>query len=500
MQKPAFRRAVRRTGEPQPPAAEARKLTSAGCVSQTAEAGLSPHRLLQVIPKKPTMKRMKILLLGGLLAVVLPLAAIAENNPYRSDVVWVTVPDHADWLYRTGEQATVEIQLYRYGIPQDGVAVSYELGEDMMPADTRGSVTLKRGRAVIPMGTMQEPGFRDCRLEATIDGQRFRHHVKVGFSPERLQPYTPMPDDFDAFWQRNLDELARYPLTYTRTPVAKYTTDRIDCHLVRLQLNSRGQAVYGYLFTPKGAAPGSCPVVLTPPGAGIKTIKDPLRHKYYAEQGCIRFEIEIHGLDPELSAEHFSEISRAFNGRENGYLTNGLDNRDNYYLRRVYLACIRAIDLLTSLPEWDGRNVIVQGGSQGGALALVTAGLDRRVTACVANHPALSDMARYVSGHAGGYPHFFRTEGMDTPDKLKTMAYYDVVNFARRIKAPTRMTWGYNDDTCPPTTSYIVYNALACPKEALLTPVNEHWTSETTERGHLEWILQHLTGPETCSR
>ena len=89
-----------------------------------------------------------------------------------------------------------------------------------------------------------------------------------------------------------------------------------------------------------------------------------MRHKYYAEQGCIRFEIEIHGLNPEMSEEEFKEISAAFNGRENGYLSNGLDSRDNYYMKRVYLACVRSIDLLTSLPEWDGKNVIVQGGSQ----------------------------------------------------------------------------------------------------------------------------------------
>lgn len=34
----------------------------------------------------------------------------------------------------------------------------------MMPAETSGSVTLKQGKAVIPVGTMKEPGFRDCRL------------------------------------------------------------------------------------------------------------------------------------------------------------------------------------------------------------------------------------------------------------------------------------------------------------------------------------------------
>ena len=54
------------------------------------------------------------------------------------------------------------------------------------------------------------------------------------------------------------------------------------------------------------------------------------------------------------------------------------------------------------------------------------------------------------------------------------------------------MTWGYNDNTCPPTTSYAVWNTLACPKEALITPVNEHWTSEQTEYGHMVWIKKHL--------
>ena len=336
---------------------------------------------------------------------------------------------------------------------------------------------------------MREPGFRDCRLTATVDGTSYKHHVKVGFSPEKIQPYTQMPKDFKEFWENNKAEAAKYPLTYTKKLAEEYCTDKVDCYLIKLMLNNRGQCIYGYLFYPKNAVKGSCPVVLCPPGAGIKTIKEPLRHKYYAEEGCIRFEIEIHGLNPEMSAEEFKEISNAFNGRENGYLNNGLENHDNYYMKRVYLGCVRSIDLLTSLPEWDGKNVIVQGGSQGGALALITAGLDSRVTACVANHPALSDMAGYKAGRAGGYPHFFRVEGMDTPDKLKTMAYYDVVNFARMIKVPTYITWGYNDDTCPPTTSYAVYNVLDCPKEALITPINEHWTSDATEYGQLKWIL-----------
>ena len=315
-------------------------------------------RMTVILNSKMNMRRFYVsaaLLLTTLLAV-------AENNPYRSDVFWVTVPDHADWLYKTGEQANVEVQFYKYGIPGDNIAINFEIGGEMMPADTKGTIIMRKGKATIPVGTMKKPGFRDCRLTTTVDGKKYSHHVKVGFSPEKLRPYTTMPADFQQFWENEKVELAKFPLTYTKEHVKKYSTDQIDCYLIKLQVNQRGQSIYGYLFYPKKE--GKYPVVLCPPGAGIKTIKEPLRHKYYAEQGCIRFEIEIHGLNPEMSEEEFKEISAAFNGRENGYLSNGLDSRDNYYMKRVYLACVRSIDLLTSLPEWDGKNVVVQGGSQ----------------------------------------------------------------------------------------------------------------------------------------
>lgn len=415
----------------------------------------------------------------------------AGNYPDRSDYLWVTVPDHADWLYDTGQKAVVEVQFYKYGIPREAV-VEYEIADDLMPADKRGSVKLKDGKARIDMGTRKKPGFRDLRLKTSVDGSSYSHHIKLGFGVDGIRPFTEEPEDFMEFWERNVEEARRFPLSYTSEPAPEYCTDKVDCYLVKLMLN-RSQSIYGYLFYPKNAQKGSCPVVLCPPGAGIKTIKLPLRHKYYAENGCIRFEMEIHGLDPRMPDAKFSEISAAFGSHENGYFASGLESRDRYYMKRVYLSLVRAIDMLTSLPEWDGRNVAVQGGSQGGALSIVAAGLDRRVNLCIVNHPALADMAAYAEeGRTGGYPHFNRTPGILTPQAVNTLAYYDVVNFARHVRAKTRMTWGFNDDTCPPTTSYAVWNVLECPKEALITPVNEHWTSEATEYGHCLWMLENL--------
>lgn len=417
----------------------------------------------------------------------------AENYPYKSDYLWLTVPDHADWLYQTGENAKVEVSFCKYGIPRDG-ELKYSIGNDMLQPDKHGSVKLKNGRAVINMGTKKTPGFRDMKLSVSLDGKTYEHHIKVGFSVDKINPYTQEPQDFRSFWQKNVEELKQVPMSYTKELYKDYCTDKIDCYLVKLQIDNMGHSMYGFLFYPKNAQPGKHPVVLCPPGAGIKTIKDPMRNKYYAENGFVRFEVEIHGLDPRIPSETFGEISRAFNDRNGGYLANGLENKDIYYMKHVYVGLVRCIDFLTSLPEWDGKNVAVQGGSQGGALAIIAAGLDSRVTQCVANHPALSDMAGYAAkGGTGGYPHFCRQpQILSNKDCLNTLAYFDVVNFARYVKAPTYLTWGYNDVTCPPTTSYAVWNTLKCTKESLLTPINEHWTTTETNRGQMEWIKAHL--------
>jgi len=426
-----------------------------------------------------TLRSILLLLVSTVCATTLS----AENYPYRSDCLWTTVPDHTDWLYQTGEKAKVEVGLYLYGVPQE-VEVSYEIGPDMMPALTSGKVTLRHGKAVIDLGTMQKAGFLDLRMKTQIAGQTYQHHVKVGFSPERLQPYTANPTDFDTFWQANLAEARRTPVSVTCEKVERYSTPEVNSYLLKIKTDNH-HAIYAYLTKP--TKEGKYPVVLCPPGAGIKTIKEPMRNHYYAQNGFIRLEMEIHGLHPEMTETQFKEISAAFSG-ENGYLSNGIDDKDNYYMKHVYVACIRAIDYLTSLPDWDGRNVFVQGGSQGGALSLITAGLDPRVTACVANHPALADMAGYLDNRAGGYPHFNRQHNMLTPDKVATLAYYDVVNFARRITCPVYLTWGYNDDVCPPTTSYIVWNLIQAPKESLITPINEHWTSDITNRRQMTWL------------
>ena len=179
----------------------------------------------------------------------------------------------------------------------------------------------------------------------------------------------------------------------------------------------------------------------------------------------------------------------------NGYPNYNLDNRDRFFYKRVYLGCIRANDFLTSLPQFDGNNLGVTGGSQGGALSIVTAALDSRVKVLGVYYPALCDLTGYLNGRAGGWPHYFDKTNLqynNTKEKLETVGYYDVVNFAKRIKVPGFYSWGYNDETCPPTSIYSAYNVILAPKQIFLALETGHWTfPEQTEKVN-NWLFENL--------
>ena len=269
-------------------------------------------------------------------------------------------------------------------------------------------------------------------------------------------------------------------------PLPQYSTGTVDVFLVNLQNYKKGQRLYGFLCKPK--AIGKYPVLFNPPGAGIKSM---VPSTSYAEQGFISLAIEIHGISPLLDNETYQNVSAAFGD----YTQYRLDDPDTYYYKSVYLGCVRSIDYLCSLPEWDGKNVVVTGGSQGGALSIVTAALEKRVTCLAAFYPALADMTGYLHGRAGGWPHLLNSQNQmlnNTPAKLKTISYYDVVNFARQISVPGFYSWGYNDNTCPPTSVFAAVNSIKADKTISITPITGHWRFEETNQESVNWIKKQL--------
>ena len=222
------------------------------------------------------------------------------------------------------------------------------------------------------------------------------------------------------------------------------------------------------------------------PGAGVRPYGGDVR---VAEKGLITFQIGIHGVPVDMERVVYNNLGA---GALRGYMNYNLDDPNSFYYKRVYLGCVRANDFIASLPQYDGENLGVYGGSQGGALSIVTAALDSRVKFLGAYYPALCDLTGYLKGRAGGWPHYFQHNKNNTPEKIKTAGYYDVVNFARQLKIPGMYSWGFNDEVCPPTSTYAAYNVITAPKELFPAVETGHWTFPEQVEKVEDWLVGKL--------
>ncbi len=423
------------------------------------------------------MKRSILLLLAIQL-----LAGYLWAQPSQQLIQVIVAPDHANWTYELNEQAVFNISVLRNKVPLQGVEISYNLQPEQQPVIDEGKMVLKNGTTVIKAPKWGTGGFLRCNVSVKVDGKTYTSYATAGFSPEKITPTTDLPADFKEFWENGKKELARVEMKPVLILMPERCTDKVDVYHVSIN-NIKGK-IYGILCRPKAA--GKYPAILHVPGAGIRPYAGDVAG---AERGFITFQIGIHGIPVNLPQGVYDDL-RA--GALENYQVFNLDDKDNYYYKRVYLGCVRAIDFITSLDVYDGTTIGVTGGSQGGALSVITAGLDSRIKYLAAFYPALADLTGYLHNRAGGWPHMFKNTFTNKPEKVATSKYYDVVNFARFVTVPGWYSWGYNDNVCPPTSMHAAYNVIKAAKELYIYQETQHWTYPEQQEIKNEWLYKKL--------
>ena len=410
-------------------------------------------------------------------------------QPVEQIVKVIVAPDHPDWLYKVGENVKFSISVLQYGNPVKNISIKYEVGPEKMEPIKKDSLNLPDGSLTVQGGTMKTAGFLRCIVIAKIDGREYRKLATAGFEPLTIKPAIENPADFSAFWEKAKADLAKVPMDARVTLLPERCTEKVNVYHVNLQNYQVGARLYGILCVPKKE--GKYPAILKVPGAGVRPYNGDIAT---AEKGFITFEIGIHGIPVTMDVSVYNNLGAA---ALNGYFNFNLDDRNRYYYKRVYLGCVRANDFLVSLPQYDGANLAVTGGSQGGALSIITTALDPRVKFLAAFYPALCDVTGYLKGRAGGWPHLFDKSNVafnNTKEKIETCGYYDVVNFARLVKVPGMYSWGFNDETCPPTSMYAAYNVINASKSVYLALETGHWTFPEQNDTLNNWLLGKLTG------
>jgi len=377
--------------------------------------------------------------------------------------------DRPEALYKCGETATFTITVTEDAGPvTEGevvAVVTFDGGRKIQ----QKTLQLGAGPAAVSE-TLQQPGFLRCAAVFRKDGKSFHGLGGAGFEPERIEPTAVMPDDFDAFWDQGRKRLAAIPLDLRMKKLDKASDDRQDSFAISLA-NIDDTRVYGFLSVPKGREP-PFPAYVTVPGAG------PGPHspggRGLAAKGALGLCVGVHAYD--VGALTKEEIAAAYKelNKEQRYPYQGAPDREKYYFRRAILGVDRAVNWLASRPDWDRKHMVVRGSSQGGGFALIMAGLNRHITAAAANVPALCDHAGAKAERSPGWPRMVRGAGADREQCLAMSAYFDAVNFARKITCPTIVSVGFIDATCCPSSVYSAYNQIRSPKRLFTDPLKGH--------------------------
>ena len=383
------------------------------------------------------------------------------------------------------------------------------------------------------------PGFYDLKVVLdtgmeTKDAKDKRPVTGVcvfGWRAGEMAVRDTRPADFISFWDKAKARLAAIPLNArNETPMVTFDRIRINAYNVSSAClpadydpdghkteevesckisfaGPDGGRVYAWLAKPKG--PGPFPAMLVLPGAGFAARPRPLEH---ARHGYLAIDIQIHGQDVDLPR---------YQPLPGYYEEFRFEPVEAYYYYNVHLRVMQAVHYLVSRADVDARRIVAVGGSQGGRLSLVIAGLEGRIAAAVSgiahssNYPHLHWVARcngldkpWDKASDPKLAGRIKSDGMDMPGKPpaltdadgRCLAYYDPMNFAQDIRCPLLMNAGLTDPVSPPSSVWAAYNRVASMDKTLvpLPGIAHDWSSEFDRRAW-RWLDEKL-GASTSRR
>lgn len=307
---------------------------------------------------------------------------------------------------------------------------------------------------------------------------------------DQLEAYLPAreePDDFDAFWAETLR-------TSRGHGDAQYTVVETALHSIHVEdvtfPGFAGQPVKGWMLRPAdGRIRGT--VVQYIGYSGGRGV--PEQWTLLPSAGYAVFVMDSRGqgngggpgdtADPVGSGPQIA-----------GRLSAGIEDQHDYYYRRLFTDAACAVDAARSHPSVDPDRVVVAGGSQGGGIALASAGLSDGLAGAMIDVPFLSHFRRALRiTDAQPYnelTRYMQTRRGEEDDVFRVLSYFDGVNFAARATATALFSVALCDIVCPPSTVYAAFNTYAGDdKEMAVYPYNGHEGGQWAQtRRHLAFL------------
>jgi len=370
---------------------------------------------------------------------------IAAKIPERDHTFWSDTPQQLVILLTNADaeqafQGEVILRLRSYLTKQ----VVKEVRQEVTLAGAAETEATWRLADLKPMLYLAEFWVRSGDREGLSAAPRIVWNASALRPPE-------LPDDFDAFWKRTLDEQSRVPLDLQ----VKKVKEQGEHEVLKFSFAGLlGHRCYGWLTLPKDKS-RKWPAVLVMPPAGMRSQPIPVF------KGAVGMRININTADVDLPEDQYDWRSWPA-----PYLVSGILDRDHYCLRFAYAATVRAAEVLAARPDVDPAHIRLTGSSQGGGLAFIAAGLYSGFESAQAIKPGLCRLDWNLN-HL--QPPFFPIAVNDyTRQEIEnTLRYFLPCHFARKITCPISVSFALHDDITPAVGVFCAYNAIPGAKKTL---------------------------------
>ncbi|MGC9342675.1 MAG: acetylxylan esterase [Bacteroidales bacterium] len=403
-----------------------------------------------------------------------------------SDLVKMNInPPFPDHIYTDVKDVIIPFEIqnnYSKSLEGDlAINIFTDFGENIYSSEER--MKLRKNRTYKTEIVVDDPGPGFYNASITFKGSMENKSFNFAFGkdPEKIISPLDRPEDFEDYWSRAKKELAAVAPQFKMIYQESMSTPSREVYLV--EMRSLGNVlVRGWYGRP--VKKGTYPAILHVQGYSSNQT---LGWSYPGDDMVV-FALNIRG-----HGNSRSHINPGFPG----YLQYFIQDPEMYIYRGAYMDCIRAVDFLFSRPEVDTTRIIVEGGSQGGALSFATAALDNeRITLCVPHVPFLSDFKDYFKVATWPASEFIVHEKkhpeVSWDDIYNTLSYIDIKNLAPWIKAPLLMGVGLIDQTCPPHINFAAYNHVNSDKEYVVYPWSGHAIDGSYHSFKYEWIKKQL--------
>ncbi len=286
---------------------------------------------------------------------------------------------------------------------------------------------------------------------------------------------SPKPEDFDAFWDRSLQEMAALDSS-VQWEDRPFPASYASCKSLFFK-GIGGSKIHSRVALPNPLPQTPSPALLFFHGYS-GSAPDWIAMLPYVAAG-----FTVVGMDCRGQGGLSEDTVPTTGNTLHGYIIKGLDDApEKMYFRNVFLDTAQLARIVMGWEWVDQTRVMVAGGSQGGALALVCASLVPEIARVFPQYPFLSDFKRIWNmgwdkqAYSGMRDYLRRFDPLHEREDefFNKLGYIDIQNLTPRIRGEVRMAMTLLDEICPPSTQFAAYNKITAKKSCMIYPDFAH--------------------------